>query len=401
MKKFCLLFLTFFLLLNSPLLAKEPFVFSSVRALGMGGVGVAIPDLESVLYANPAALAFVENNYWNIFSGAALLDSKTLDTGRYIRGHLNNYQNVFEKMIAIAALAENNHGSVSLGTSLATLPVPFLNYVSRNYGYGGFAQGYSEVKITNNPGPQITVEGSYEAAAILGYGVAVTKEFGVGLNLKYLGRLGTYDTHTQSRTYQLSNENIYKGNYNINGLLGFGPAIDIAGLAVLDTDWGKNYLGLTAYNVYGKIIGSTTSASQFIDYFFDIGNYTPELSQSYSEKVPTTVIFGATSIFKNEPLKDWLVSFEYPITPRKQGFNNIKLGLEKAIREGSVLLRCGFNQGTYCLGTSIYFGKDIRLDYAYNIDYEKKYFWHAFEIKIISKEYPLGIEEPTGTIRYF
>lgn len=383
--KFFLVFSLIFFLIISPLGAVEPFVFSSIRSLGMGGVSITIPNEEWTLYANPAGLAYVEKTNWDIICGSAVLDAKTYATGRNISSHFNDQQNSFEKMLTLAALAENNGGAVSLGFQVNSLPLPIANYTKKNFGWGVFGQGYSEVKIANNPGPQITAEGSYETAAIVGGAWPVSPDISLGINLKYLGRIGTYDRNTQSRVYQLSNQNIFDGNYNINGIWGSGPAIDLGGLMTFEADWGKNYLGLVGYNVVGKLFGATTSANQFIDNFFDLGPYTPEPSQKYNEKVPATVVMGWSTFVKNDPFREWLFSAEYPLTRRQESIKNFKFGAEKKLDPKGPIIRGGYNQGALSLGASFDVSKDIRFDYAYILDPIKNYFWHAFEIRIIGR----------------
>lgn len=382
----CFLIFVFFFSLTSSLFALDPFVFTNIRSLGMGSVGMTIPNKESVLYANPAGLAFIQETHWDILSAAVILDAKTIEATKNIQRHFNSLQNRFEKLLALAGLAENNGGSLGIGTQLTTVPLPLVNFVNKNFGYGGFAQGYSEIKISNQPGPQITVEGGYDTAIIFGYGYSLSKELSLGVNLKYLFRLGTYDRTTQTRVYHLSNENLYNGNYNVNGFWGHGPAIDIGGLYSFETAWGKNFAGLVAYNIYGKIYGATTSANKFIDDFFNIGNYTPELSQSYSEKIPATVTLGYSTVFSQPFLKDLLLAAEYPLTRRKAGLTNLRFGLEKEIVKNWPVVRLGYNQGAVCFGASFYLSNNIRLDYAYNLDSANSYFWHAFEIKILGEE---------------
>jgi len=148
----------------------------------------------------------------------------------------------------------------------------------------------------------------HEAAAIFGYGYALTKEFSLGINLKYLARLGTFDTHSQSRLYQMSNENIYNGNYNINGIVGYGDCLIVNNSATsnngdgIKTSGRNNRMEGNQANSNGGI-GINSTGGPTADYIF---RNTATYSVSGTNYFPASGPYiGPTTNFPNLSTSPW------------------------------------------------------------------------------------------------
>jgi hypothetical protein len=323
--------------------------FYSVRRLAMGGAGVAMTNDITALYTNPAGL--VKSRPSVSLPSLDLGASQTVfDKNGQVQDAMNGGSQS-EKLSRLGALVPIDIG-FKFGSTAFGLTAP-------EFGFGVFSASTLRIKLQNPTTPSLEFSGFGDVSPMIG----MAKTFSLwnspvsfGISGRYIYRARILDPRTKSPILRKDASDLMSGGQslvsNITAVPVTGFGADVGMLMPL----GEGQLGIVVSNIGTPLTGKVTS-----------GNITSD----YSENVPIVTTIGyAQSVDGSEV--PWLgsvigrfaVAADYKCL-KNDFYQNVYIGVEKALIGDMLTARLGLNQGYPTLG----FGLDLGIfhaQYAYS-----------------------------------
>lgn len=336
--------------LSQSIYAIQPLDMQSIRQIGLGGAGVAVPSAENALYQNPALLSEVKSEWifpkMRLTAGDDLQDLKT-NLSDFVDANESEQAKILDKMVGLKISGE--------------VGVNALSYTRPGFGFGIFTNTVVEGKMVNPVDPTLKLNAAADVFPTVGFAKKVSifsKQVSFGLSGKYIYRQMLYDKETGELGLDLSTAELitldrdgvltekFKNSFALQGM-----GIDLGILMPFTIGNAPGNLGFSAKN-----IGATLKGEMELD-------SGQKVTKEISEKITSAI--GVSISPKFPRIGRIMFAGDYVVKPSGSFLNRIHFGVEKKVFNDKLCFQGGVNQGYLVMGTEINVGV-FELGYAFN-----------------------------------